>query len=188
MALLNENAYDRRAVKAVYKQDGTRGHHMQVGLECCLSTTLSSGTPLCCWQAGMWSTAPHLLMAAPGALSCCFCKISPLKLHLQHSPAPLSRCPSYIIHLGRCLALAHLDCICRTLSIRPVLCDYCTNAFLLHLQDFIPQEELAKVLAKSGNAADQAQAAQLEQQSRIQADNVGHKCVRQLTCRRGTCP
>ena len=92
------------------------------------------------------------------------------------------------IHLGRCLALAHLDCICRTLSIRPFLCDYCTNALLLHLQDFIPQEELAKVLAKSGNAADQAQAAQLEQQSRIQADNVGHKCVWQLTCRRGICP
>ena len=113
VALLNENAYDRRTVKAVYKQDGTRGHHMQVGLECCLSTTLSSGTPLCCWQAGMWSTAPHLLMAAPGALSWCLCKISPLKLHLQHIPAPLSRCPSYIhppgAMSGACALRLHLQ-------------------------------------------------------------------------------
>ena len=43
------------------------------------------------------------------------------------------------------------------------------------------------MLAKSGNAADQAQAAQLEQQSRIQADNVGHKCALQLICQRATC-
>ena len=43
------------------------------------------------------------------------------------------------------------------------------------------------MLAKSGNAADQAQAAQLEQQSRIQADNVGHKCAPQLICQRATC-
>lgn len=30
--LLNETSFDRRRVMAVYKEDGTRGHHMQVHL------------------------------------------------------------------------------------------------------------------------------------------------------------
>lgn len=29
-AMLNETSFDRRRVTAVYKQDGGRGHHMQV--------------------------------------------------------------------------------------------------------------------------------------------------------------
>ena len=72
VALLNENAYDRRTVKAVYKQDGTRGHHMQVGPECCSSTTLSSGTPAVLLAANLLVQCSHLLMAAPGALYAAF--------------------------------------------------------------------------------------------------------------------
>ena len=157
------------------------------GLRVCVSTRLPSGTTMCSWQAVMCFQCSTLAHGCTRGSSCCFCRTAPRKLHLQHSPAPHSSCPFCILHQGRCLALAVLGCICRTLGPKPCLNNSCTEALVLHLQDFIPQEELAKVLAKSGNAADQAQAAQLEQQSRIQADNVGHKCVLQLICRKGTC-
>ena len=51
------------------------------------------------------------------------------------------------------------------------------KAVLRLVQDFIPPEELAKVLAKSGNETAKAQAAALEEQQRIQADNVGHRML-----------
>jgi splicing factor 4 len=54
-----------------------------------------------------------------------------------------------------------------------------------HAQDFIPPEELAKVLAKGGGEAAQAQAAALEAQQRIQADNVGHRMLQAMGWREG---
>ena len=58
-----------------------------------------------------------------------------------------------------------------------VLPDHYDMPLLLSTQDFIPPEELAKVLAKSGSETAKQQAAQLEAQQRIQADNVGHRML-----------
>ena len=53
------------------------------------------------------------------------------------------------------------------------------------MQDFIPPEELAALLAKSGNEAAQAQAAALEEANRIQADNIGHRMLRGMGWQEG---
>ncbi len=52
-------------------------------------------------------------------------------------------------------------------------------------QDFIPQEELAKLLAKSGSETAKAQAAALEEVQKIQADNVGHRMLQAMGWREG---
>lgn len=52
-------------------------------------------------------------------------------------------------------------------------------------QDFIPPEELARLLAQSGSETAQAQAAALEEQQRIQADNVGHRMLQAMGWREG---
>lgn len=52
-------------------------------------------------------------------------------------------------------------------------------------QDFIPQEELAKLLAKSGSETAKAQAAALEEAQKIQADNVGHRMLQAMGWREG---
>ncbi|CAK0780920.1 hypothetical protein CVIRNUC_005222 [Coccomyxa viridis] len=54
-----------------------------------------------------------------------------------------------------------------------------------HMQDFIPPEELARLLAQSGSETAQAQAAALEEQQRIQADNVGHRMLQAMGWREG---
>ena len=54
-----------------------------------------------------------------------------------------------------------------------------------HMQDFIPEEEMAKFLAKSGNEDAKQQAAQIEQRSRIQADNIGHKLLSKMGWKEG---
>ncbi|CAL8468756.1 g8296 [Coccomyxa elongata] len=54
-----------------------------------------------------------------------------------------------------------------------------------HMQDFIPQEELAKLLAKSGSETAKAQAAALEEAQKIQADNVGHRMLQAMGWREG---
>ena len=53
------------------------------------------------------------------------------------------------------------------------------------LQDYIPQEELAKFLAKSGSEEAKAQAEALEAASRIQSDNVGHRLLSQMGWKEG---
>ena len=129
MALLNENAYDRRTVKAVYKQDGTRGHHMQVGPECCLSTTLPSGTPnvllagnqvfqllhTCSWLH------PGFCHAAFVRLRPSSCTCSTILLHFQ-GVHPICSTWGGVWHL-RSVALADLCCIRRTLIPELCLCD-----------------------------------------------------------------
>lgn len=52
-------------------------------------------------------------------------------------------------------------------------------------QDFIPLEELAKLLAKSGSETAKAQAAALEEAQKIQADNVGHRMLQAMGWREG---
>ncbi|KAK9915471.1 hypothetical protein WJX75_009690 [Coccomyxa subellipsoidea] len=54
-----------------------------------------------------------------------------------------------------------------------------------HMQDFIPPEELAKLLAKSGSETAKAQAAALEEAQKIQADNVGHRMLQAMGWREG---
>ena len=46
-----------------------------------------------------------------------------------------------------------------------------------HMSDYIPQEELAKFLAKSG---DTASAAAIENQQRIGDSNIGHKLLSKM--------
>lgn len=53
------------------------------------------------------------------------------------------------------------------------------------MQDFIPKEELAKVLAKSGTKEGIAQAEAIEAASRIQSDNIGHKLLSQMGWKEG---
>ena len=62
------------------------------------------------------------------------------------------------------------------------LCVYELN---LNMQDFIPKEELAKLLAKSGTADGKAQAEAIEAASRIQSDNIGHKLLSQMGWKEG---
>lgn len=54
-----------------------------------------------------------------------------------------------------------------------------------HMQDFIPQEELAKFLAKTGDAQAAQQLKELEQKKAIQADNIGHKLLQKMGWREG---
>ncbi|EIE22279.1 hypothetical protein COCSUDRAFT_55975 [Coccomyxa subellipsoidea C-169] len=51
--------------------------------------------------------------------------------------------------------------------------------------DFIPPEELAKLLSKSGSETGKAQAAALEEAQKIQADNVGHRMLQAMGWREG---
>ena len=53
------------------------------------------------------------------------------------------------------------------------------------VQDFIPPEEMARLLAQSGSETAMAQAAALEEQQRIQADNVGHRMLQAMGWREG---
>ena len=55
-----------------------------------------------------------------------------------------------------------------------------------HMQDFIPQDELAKVLAKSGDVAAQEHAKRIEEQSKIQPDNIGHKLLSKMGWKEGS--
>ena len=55
-----------------------------------------------------------------------------------------------------------------------------------HMQDFIPQDELAKVLAKSGDAAAQEHAKRIEEQSKISSDNIGHKLLSKMGWKEGS--
>ncbi len=53
------------------------------------------------------------------------------------------------------------------------------------MQDFIPPEEMARLLAQSGSETAKAQAAALEEQQRIQADNVGHRMLQAMGWKEG---
>lgn len=55
-----------------------------------------------------------------------------------------------------------------------------------HMQDFIPADELAKVLAKSGDAAAQEHAKRIEEQSKIGADNIGHRLLSKMGWKEGS--
>ena len=52
-------------------------------------------------------------------------------------------------------------------------------------QDFIPPEEMARLLAQSGSETAKAQAAALEEAQRIQADNVGHRMLQAMGWKEG---
>lgn len=52
-------------------------------------------------------------------------------------------------------------------------------------QDYIPQQELAKFLAKGGSKEAQAQADAIEAASRIQSDNIGHKLLSKMGWKEG---
>lgn len=54
-----------------------------------------------------------------------------------------------------------------------------------HMQDFIPPEELAAFLAKSGDEAAAEQAAALEKAQQLGADNVGHRLLAQMGWKEG---
>ena len=53
------------------------------------------------------------------------------------------------------------------------------------VQDFIPPEELAALLSKSGDAKAAAQAAALQKASQLGTDNVGHKLLSQMGWKEG---
>lgn len=55
-----------------------------------------------------------------------------------------------------------------------------------HMQDFIPADELAKVLAKSGDVAAQEHAKRIEEQSKIGSDNIGHKLLSKMGWKEGS--
>lgn len=52
-------------------------------------------------------------------------------------------------------------------------------------QDYIPPEELARVLASGGGEAARAQAEALEAAQRIGEDNIGHRMLRGMGWREG---
>ena len=54
-----------------------------------------------------------------------------------------------------------------------------------HMSDFIPAEELAKFLAKTGDKQAEATAKVLEAKKAIQADNIGHKLLQKMGWREG---
>lgn len=54
-----------------------------------------------------------------------------------------------------------------------------------HMEDFIPEDEKAKFLAKCGDAASQAKAKEFEDAKRIKADNVGHKLLAKMGWKEG---
>lgn len=53
------------------------------------------------------------------------------------------------------------------------------------MQDFIPPEELAKVLSKTNSETAKAQAAALEEAQKIQADNIGHRMLQAMGWKEG---
>ncbi len=53
------------------------------------------------------------------------------------------------------------------------------------MQDFIPPDEMARLLAQSNSEIAKAQAAALEEQQRIQADNVGHRMLQAMGWKEG---
>ena len=54
-----------------------------------------------------------------------------------------------------------------------------------HMSDFIPAEELARLLAKGGDHLAKAQAAALERRNQIQSDNIGHKLLSKMGWKEG---
>lgn len=54
-----------------------------------------------------------------------------------------------------------------------------------HMSDFIPPEELARLLAKGGDEAAKAAAIALEQKNAIQSDNIGHKLLSKMGWKEG---
>jgi len=58
-AILNETAYDRRRVAAVYKGDGRRGHHMQVGVTC-----VPVSNVVCSWSEALGLLRVYQLVCA----------------------------------------------------------------------------------------------------------------------------
>lgn len=54
-----------------------------------------------------------------------------------------------------------------------------------HMQDFIPKEELTKLLSKTNDEASRAHAAALEEQNKIGADNVGHRLLQKMGWKEG---
>ena len=55
-----------------------------------------------------------------------------------------------------------------------------------HMQDFIPADELVKVLAKSGDVAAQEHAKRIEEQSKIGSDNIGHRLLSKMGWKEGS--
>lgn len=64
-------------------------------------------------------------------------------------------------------------------SMLSMSCDWqikdCMHASVHSMQDYIPEEELAKFLTKQGDKAGESRAAELEAKQKIGADNIGHK-------------
>lgn len=54
-----------------------------------------------------------------------------------------------------------------------------------HNQDYIPKEELAKLLAKTNDTTAKVHAAQIQQQQKIGADNVGHRLLAKMGWKEG---
>ncbi|GMH38525.1 hypothetical protein BSKO_06409 [Bryopsis sp. KO-2023] len=54
-----------------------------------------------------------------------------------------------------------------------------------HMQDFIPQEELAKFMSKCRDESSQNHAKALEEQAKIGADNIGHKLLSRMGWKEG---
>lgn len=54
------------------------------------------------------------------------------------------------------------------------------------MQDYIPPEELAKLLAKGGDKVAAAQASAIEEASKISSDNIGHKMLAQMGWKEGS--
>eukprot|EP00955_Chlamydomonas_euryale_P118482 366546-Chlamydomonas_euryale.AAC.15 len=54
-----------------------------------------------------------------------------------------------------------------------------------HMGDFIPEEELQKVLAKGGDKHAQAAAEVLEKKNAIKSDNIGHKLLSKMGWKEG---
>lgn len=54
-----------------------------------------------------------------------------------------------------------------------------------HMSDFIPPEELAKLLAKGGDEAAKAAAEAMERKNAISSDNIGHKLLSKMGWKEG---
>eukprot|EP00884_Botryococcus_braunii_P010453 jgi/Botrbrau1/19409/Bobra.0338s0036.1 len=54
-----------------------------------------------------------------------------------------------------------------------------------HMQDFIPPEELAKVLSKGKSSVAKAQSEALEEASKIKEDNIGHRLLQKMGWKEG---
>lgn len=53
------------------------------------------------------------------------------------------------------------------------------------MQDFIPPEELARMLSKSKSSTAKAQSEALEEASKIKEDNIGHKLLQKMGWKEG---